>query len=666
MYLSNLLIINYRSCKELYLDFQKDDPNIFIGINDCGKTTILKAIGLLLEDKSIYHFVKENSSKKDFSNSPISKDSFDKKLLASNIAPFNYEGSETIIIGRFRIENDDIDLGNLATYTPQLLWAIENSANSELLLAKVFNVKAQIIKTLLLMPDHFKDTGGMKLWDAGVRELDKTIKEMGISSEDITNTNGQGRFSNLEKIRAIYSKLHLDYSWTDYKIEKGDKTVFPGYRYLDWNSSLEDIKKTATDAMAVTIEAQLKPLRQSAAEAARKSEEAINKQLQSLQTSIAQVMPNITAIKTTVFVDVKESVTDILINKKHADGDIHLDLQGEGVKRQIWFALIKSGAMASIQSGVLNKKFIWAFDEPETHLYPSAQRQFFEIIKEVSKSNIQTFICTHSTVFIDKSKLNNIKSVQLAEDSYSYYSECLTADEIFNSLELRNSDFLFYDKFLIIEGDTELYLMPELYRIYKEKSLSDDNIQLINLTGKSKWIENKKALENVMAGFKKSFDYIIYLFDSDMKRELGANAITDKFFFVGKQDAEDSFLPKQWVELVDNHLKNEIQVTEADVLEIIVSIPTEGSVGNHEKFYSQLERLVKDKLSQVRGEQITYSVLPAKGNDLAQLLLSTVKSKEDIPQTIKDAFDKLQIVVPIVEPIEAEGNAVVAEQVNGV
>src|SRR6266542_2603868 len=206
----------------------------------------------------------------------------------------------------------------------------------------------------------------------GVRELDKKVKELEISSDEIQNENKKGRFSNLEKIRAIYSKVPKQQVWSSYKIEKGDKTIFQSFRYLDWNSSLDDIKRTATDAMSATIEAQLKPLRQEASVAAKKTEEEINKQLEILKSSISEMLPNITAIKTKVFFEVKESVTDILINKEKADGDIHLDLQGEGVKRQIWFALIKSGALASIGSGIKNKKSLWAFDEPETHLYPSA------------------------------------------------------------------------------------------------------------------------------------------------------------------------------------------------------------------------------------------------------------------------------------------------------
>ncbi|MDO9580266.1 MAG: AAA family ATPase [Bacteroidales bacterium] len=212
----------------------------------------------------------------------------------------------------------------------------------------------------------------------------------------------------------------------------------------------------------------------------------MNEQLKELKNTIGDILPNITGIKTKIYTNVQETVTDILINKINTDGDIHLDLQGEGVKRQIWFALIKSGTLASIQSGIKNKRFIWAFDEPETHLYPSAQRQLFEIIKDVSLSNIQTLISTHSTVFIDKSKLKTIRSVSLKDDAYSEYNECSSVDEIFESLELRNSDFLFYDKFLVIEGDTESYLIPSLYKLHTGKFLEEDNIQLINLTGKNK------------------------------------------------------------------------------------------------------------------------------------------------------------------------------------
>lgn len=198
--------------------------------------------------------------------------------------------------------------------------------------------------------------------------------------------------------------------------------------------------------------------------------------------------------------------------------------------------LYSGGKVRMIVNNVLSQEDRDSIKAAREGEVPSAQRKFFEIIKEVSKSNVQTLISTHSTVFIDKSKLKTIRSVSIQDNAYTEYNECESVDEVFESLELKNSDFLFYDKFLVIEGDTEAYLIPELYKLYKGNTLEEDNIQLINLTGKNKWLEGKKALENVFNGFKKSQEYVIYLFDSDMRNELGEEAITDCFFFAGKQD----------------------------------------------------------------------------------------------------------------------------------
>ena len=643
MYLSELLVCNYRSCKNLSITLFKDDPNIFIGINDCGKTTLLKAMGLLLEEKPVYNFIKDNSSKKDFSNSPISQEEFNLILTSRGLPVLPYTSNQTVIGGKFILEDSDIDNENLPIYSEQLLWSIEKSNDSCIWLVRVFESNSPSYSTYLLTKDSSQEItpNSIELWNKSQADLNKLIKELNISKEEIENVNKVGRFSNLEKIMAIYNKLNVESIWRAFKIEKGDKTIFPVFRYLDWNCSLEDIKKTATDAMAAKIESHLKPLRTQANSAAQEVEYEINEQLKDLKNIIGDVLPNITGIKTKVYIDVKETVTDILINKNNCDGDIHLDLQGEGVKRQIWFALIKSGALASISTEIKNKKFIWAFDEPETHLFPSAQRQFFDIIKKVSLSNVQTLISTHSTVFIDKSKLNTIRSVSLNEDSYSEYFECTSVDEIFNSLELRNSDFLFYDKFLVIEGDTESYFIPPLFKLYTGHSLEEDNIQLINLTGKNKWLEGKQALEKVLKGFKKSFEYVIYLFDNDMSFELGAVAKTDKMFFIGKQDVEDSIENEVWINFVKESTQGEIDLTNEEIQALKDQISDNNIINSEQKFYKVLEKLVKQKLVAKTGEEVTWTVLPSKGNELAQLLLKNIDDINKVSNRVKDAFDKI-------------------------
>lgn len=64
MYLSKLLIINYRSCQCVEVDLLKDEPNILIGINDCGKTSLLKGLELLLSEKPQIFYIKDGTKKK--------------------------------------------------------------------------------------------------------------------------------------------------------------------------------------------------------------------------------------------------------------------------------------------------------------------------------------------------------------------------------------------------------------------------------------------------------------------------------------------------------------------------------------------------------------------------------------------------------------------------
>ena len=91
---------------------------------------------------------------------------------------------------------------------------------------------------------------------------------------------------------------------------------------------------------------------------------------------------------------------------------------------------------------------------------------------------------------------------------------------------------MFYNKFLIVEGDTVQYLIPKLYEIYTGNTLINDNIQLINIQGKNKWNENKRIIDKILGDFKKSEEQIIYLFDNDMSYEIGSSRLLKVCFLL--------------------------------------------------------------------------------------------------------------------------------------
>ncbi|MFD2825876.1 ATP-dependent endonuclease [Leeuwenhoekiella polynyae] len=456
MFLENIIVVNYRSCKSLDIRFSEDIPNVFIGLNDSGKSSVLQAIDLLLSPRSKYNFYGEGNHKSDLSNSLVSEEEVRDILLGKDLPLFPFKKESTLILGKLKYQEEEAILFEELNLSNHLQWSFESNHNEEFWLAKEFyNGNTQ---TYLLT----KEYESYSLWNENQTNLNKLIKEKSISPTDIENENGKGRFSNIEKLRSIYAALECELVWTEYNYSKNDKELFPSFSLFDWNSSLEEIISTANAIMQEEINAHLKPVRETANDSAKEAEIVINKKFGEISKIISKVAKDVEGISSRVFFDVKEKISDIMVTKTYSDGPIHLENQGEGLKRQIWFSLIKAKADTSQDS--LNK-FIWAFDEPETHLYPGAQREFFDILNKLSEGNVQTIISTHSTIFIDKSSLNTINSVKQKNDGYTEINYCKDITSIYSSLNVKNSDFLFYDKFLVVEGDTEQYLIPGYFGV---------------------------------------------------------------------------------------------------------------------------------------------------------------------------------------------------------
>lgn len=634
MYLDSVAIFNYKSCRKLHFQLKPNNTNNFIGLNDSGKSSILKATEFLFNKPSC-SFNKEGNNKSDLSNSTLTNEDFDAFFIENNIPTVeNYSNSSIYVLGCLKFSENEIDEVLSLELTTSLGWAIENLYNESIWLLRKIDVNTTT--SYLLLPSEKEHT---HIFSATAAVLNGLRKELNITPEDISNANAAGRFSNLEIIRAINSKLKLENLWIEYKSGKNDAEVFPVYEYFDWNCSMDEINAIAASLMKDKINEFILPIKATAIQEAEKAEEAINQEFSSLKDTIASVAPEIEAITTKIHFDVKEKVSDIMVKKLQSDGLIHLDNQGEGLKRKIWFSLIKAKSERLGTNPF--KKYIWAFDEPETHLYPGAQRDFFDILKKLSLGNVQTLISTHSTIFIDKAKTNDIYNVFKDLNGYTCFSYCEDIESIFESLKVKNSDFLFHDKFLIVEGDTEQFLIPKLYEIYTGRTFIEDNIQLINIEGKDKWKINKGVLKAITEGFKKIDDAMILLFDNDMSYQLDAVDKTENVFFVGNQDIEDSIDSEVWVEIINHFYNGVFKIDLNFVKQIKDSIPSGAGVQSNKKFFKKLEASLRAKWIEEGNDIDELILIPSKGTDSADFILEKLTQAKFIPDQIRLAFDKL-------------------------
>ena len=429
MWLEQFTSINYRSCQNVTINLAKDEPNILIGINDCGKSSILKAIGLLLPSKQTFNFPSDDKKKNDFSNSRLSVADFNTLITSLGLPHTDYTGNQTVLIAKFKLEAEDLDPAQVSGYSKTLQWVFENLVDEYIWVMKIFDEEAKNSIEYILTKDLADAGRPLQYYTATAKALNEKKTELKLTKEEIDNENGLGRFKNSELVSAIYRKVGTVDMWVNYVIAS-DKLLFPEFSYLDWNVSMEQLQSVAKTAISTKISPHTDLAAKFARRQAAKAQAIVDTELDAFTKLFAVDLPNIEAFKSNIIFSLESKLTDLFINKANTNGDIHLDSQGDGIKRQIWFALIKWTALNVIDAAVNSKKHIWCFDEPETHLYPRAQRDFFEIIQSVSKKNVQSLISTHSTVFIDRADFSKIAKFEL-DGGYSKFSHCTSTGDIY-------------------------------------------------------------------------------------------------------------------------------------------------------------------------------------------------------------------------------------------
>ena len=167
------------------------------------------------------------------------------------------------------------------------------------------------------------------------------------------------------------------------------------------------------------------------------------------------------------------------------------------------FTSLGHGAQRSIQMGFLkylaekkkrgsNIKNLLLIDEPELYLHPHAIELVRDALEDLSDKGFQVIFTTHSPAMITPEKVvetlrvkmldkETLTSQTLSEAVKTIVGNSITQTEILFSF-YGNSQVLFSEKLLLVEGHSEEALIPHLFRLETGKSLQQLNIGLINMT----------------------------------------------------------------------------------------------------------------------------------------------------------------------------------------
>ena len=132
---------------------------------------------------------------------------------------------------------------------------------------------------------------------------------------------------------------------------------------------------------------------------------------------------------------------------------------------------------------LIDQQHFVGIEEPETRLHHDYQRKLFSDLKGISQ-DLQVFLSTHSSVFVDKSLLNDTWFVSI-QDRETSIKRLENEDLKILLLELgiQPSDFFMSNYILFVEGKTEKSVLPLMC---EKINLDINNISIIPIHGKSK------------------------------------------------------------------------------------------------------------------------------------------------------------------------------------
>lgn len=504
MYISELKVTNFRGFTSGPTTIElKEGINVIIGQNNAGKTTIIKALEILFDNKStkklnindFNHNIEIEKLKSDPPKICISA-----KLLESDneesysdelVTVANWLTSigtpyEATITFEFFLPENDVD-----TYKKVMGSMISTDINDYWKAIEQHFLKKYVSKTYVGNPDLKNQVNSP--------ELSRFDFQFLSAIRDVERDLFKGNNTLLKEVIDFYM---------DYDI-KNDGS-------LDINEKLDKIQ-SKKDSFAQESKQLLKSLKDRMSQ----GEEQILKYVKSTGAGIDNSKP----IFEGEILDTELYSALRLIVEKETGIKLPATSNGLGYNNLIYISLLLSKMQKDSSGEYLgsnSKVFsILAIEEPEAHLHPSMQYKFLQFLKRNKESEVrQIFITSHSpniTAAVDLEdiivlqKLNldteteeskeairaayPYKVFETKEGNTHYEEDNKSKDYVKRFLDVTKADLFFAKNIILVEGIAEQLVVPEFAKklgLY----LEDSHTTVINIGGRY-------------------FDHFLKLFDID-------------------------------------------------------------------------------------------------------------------------------------------------------
>lgn len=138
-----------------------------------------------------------------------------------------------------------------------------------------------------------------------------------------------------------------------------------------------------------------------------------------------------------------------------AENEVSLSYCGTGVEQLLTLAAM----ITASQPGDLV-----LMDEPHSYLHPAAERAFLRFVEGYQDRYL--VIATHSSVLINGVAPDRLTYLQAPGKPYEPSRVSTKTSIILHDLGYRNSDALFFDRLVVVEGPSDAEVLPALLRLH--------------------------------------------------------------------------------------------------------------------------------------------------------------------------------------------------------
>lgn len=487
MFLKYLQIVNYKNLRSARFSFV-EGVNTVIGENDSGKSNAMTALRILLDDT--YYYNTKRLKENDFSDS-LGKWKGHWIILSAVFGKITSEDKETEVCAGIVPENENEEF--LKSY-------IKSGEDDIGVISLFIRPQKQVRKKLSEITD--------------IAEFEEERKKIKISDYEFYYTSrAQTDFTDKD----IYTKIVGD-------LEKGQCSDpdEDDDRILGCKLNIADVQ----DHISVVF---IDALRDAASELGKpknpirriiESVESLIKEseLNTIKSEIVQLNKSISEVEQVELVGrkINEKLLDMIGMVYSPEIILQSGLKDDinSLSRYLFMKPSKQNDIDSLGLGHLNMIYmalkiveyevnrtrelinIMIIEEPEAHIYTHIQRTLFDKLK-VTKDYTQIITTTHSTYLAEVSEVKNINilksigsnsiSMQPSQGLDEFGKKNLQlknlklSDCIERYLDSKRSVLLFSKGVVLVEGDGEEILIPNLIKNALGVSLDEMGIGLVNV-----------------------------------------------------------------------------------------------------------------------------------------------------------------------------------------